>query len=67
METKSVHPSGHRHRRIAYHQAHARKLRSIRAAKYNEQYHYSGVGSVTVLLAIAALSFGLFMYSMVIG
>ena len=68
METITVNPmASSRNRRIEFHKANARRVRAMKVNKRNEQYNYRGISSVTVFLTIAAFTFALFMYSMVIG
>lgn len=65
METKVLNPMAvSRSRRVHYHRN--RKFSVVRGA-HSEQYNYSGTNSVTILLTIVAVCFGLFMYSMVVS
>jgi hypothetical protein len=68
METNKINPyASSRNRRIAFHKANVERYRAMKAQKHAEYYNYNGTRSVTLLLAMAAFTFAMFMYSVVVS
>ena len=68
METININPMhSSRSRRISYHKDNARRVRSIDNSKNGQYYNYNGIRSITVILAVVAFTFALFMYSVAVS